>query len=123
MRSALISIAIVAVIIGGASIFFGGNEDSNRDIAAEAPNNVSLFDGQQTITINAKGGYFPRVTTAKADLPTVIKIQTQSTFDCSSSLRIPSLGYRVNLPPTGETLVNVPPQKAGTIIRGLCAMG
>lgn len=112
-------VILIAVLVGGAIMFFGGNRNSSSD----AENNITFVDGKQIIIINAKGGYFPKVTMAKADLPTVIKIQTQGTFDCSSSLRIPSLGYRNNLPPSGETLVNVLPQKAGTTIRGLCVMG
>ena len=82
-----------------------------------------MVDGKQIIMISAKGGYSPKVTTAKADMPTVIKMDTQGTFDCSSALTIPSIGYRNNLPPSGETAIDVSPQKAGTTVRGLCAMG
>ncbi len=103
-------------------IFTWGNQNSNNT-DLQAGNNVIMVDGKQVITINAKGGYFPRVTAAKADTPTVIKMNTQGTFDCSSAISIPSLGYRNNLPPSGETLIDVPPQKSGTVMRGLCAMG
>ena len=124
MKTTTISIGIAAVLIGGALLLSSGGKNSNgtpSDISAT--NNVSIVDGKQIITINAKGGYSPRVTTAKADIPTVIKVDTQGTFDCSSALTIPSLGYRANLPPSGETAIDVPPQKAGTAMRGLCAMG
>lgn len=114
------------MLIGG-GIFFGkakNNNDSNSDINSEQNvNNVSIVDGKQIIEIRAKGGYSPRTTTAKADIPTVIKIDTKATFDCSSALVIPSLSYRKNLPLTGETLIDLPPQKAGSKLQGLCAMG
>jgi len=99
----------------------GGN--GSNDTASQNADNVSVVDGKQIITINAKGSYSPRVTTAKAGVPTVIKVATNGTFDCTSALTIPSLGYRNNLPPSGETLIDIPPQKAGTTMRGLCAMG
>lgn len=122
-QTTIISILAATVLIGGAIIFSGGSKDSNNAIVPQAANNVSVVDGKQVIIINAKGGYSPKVTTAKAGVPTIIKVNTQGTFDCSSVLTIPSLGYRSNLPPSGETLINVPAQSAGTSMRGLCAMG
>ena len=121
-KTTAISILVAAVLIGGAIIFSSGGQDSNTDTASAA-NNVSVVDGKQIITINAKGGYSPKVTAAKAGMPTVLKMDTQGTFDCSSALSIPSLSYRNNLPPSGETAIDVPPQKAGTKLQGLCAMG
>ena len=120
-KTTTISILVATVLIGGAILFSGGGKDSNTNTASA--NNVSIVDGKQVITINAKGGYSPRVTTAKAGMPTVIKVDTNGTFDCSSALTIPSLGYRNNLPPSGETAIDVPPQEVGSTVRGLCAMG
>ncbi len=122
-QTTIISILVATVLIGGAIVFFGGNKNSNNTAMPQAANNVSIVDGKQVITINAKGGYSPKVTTAKAGIPTIIKVNTQGTFDCSSALTIPSLGYRSNLPPSGETLSDIPAQSAGTSMRGLCAMG
>jgi len=121
MKTAVISILVAGVLIGGAIMLSGGKDSSNNN--QQAANNVTIVDGKQIITINAKGSYSPKITTAKADMPTVIKMTTQGTFDCTSALTIPSLGYRGNLPPSGETLIDVPPQKAGTKLQGLCAMG
>lgn len=122
MKTTVISILIGAVLIGGVIVLLGSRADSNG-AAPQAVNNVSVIDGKQIIEISAKGGYTPRVTAAQAGIPTVIKIDTRGTFDCSSALTIPSLGYRKNLPPSGETLIDVPPQKVGTKLQGLCAMG
>ncbi len=108
-------------MIGGSILFFSGNKNSGD--AAPSVRNVAMVDGTQVITIGVKGGYSPAVTAAKAGVPTVIKMETAATFDCSSIVNIPSLGYRKNLPPSGETLIDVPPQKAGTTLQGLCVMG
>jgi plastocyanin domain-containing protein len=50
-------------------------------------------------------------------------MQTTGTFDCSSTLNIPSLNYQKNLPATGVTEIEIPPQPAGSTIEGLCGMG
>lgn len=117
-----ILIILAAALIGGAVMFSGG-KGSSGNATTDPVNNVSIVDGKQIITIKAKGGYYPKVTTAKAGLPTVIKMETQGTFDCSSAISIPSLNYRTNLPASGETSIPVPAQQAGTNMRGLCAMG
>ncbi len=121
-KTTVILIFVTTIFVAGAIIFIGANNDSNGAIS-QAANNISMVDGKQIISINAKGGYSPKITTAKAGVSTIIKVKTQGTFDCSSALVIPSLGYRSNLSPSGETNIDVPPQKAGTKLQGLCAMG
>ena len=115
-----ISIVITAVLIGGAIVFAGLSAGK-----ATAPSvaNVSVMDGKQIVEIGVKGGYSPKVSAAKADLPTVLRMKTNGTFDCSSGVVIPSLSYRQNLPPSGETDIEVPAQKSGTTLEGLCVMG
>ena len=110
---------IVAIIFIALAMFIPAG--SSPDVGDG--NNISVVDGKQVISINAKGGFSPRVTNAKADIPTEIRMRTQGTFDCSSTLSIPSLDYFENLPSSGETIINIPPQKVGTKLDGLCAMG
>lgn len=123
MKINYIAIAVAVALVGGALLYAGAGGPDDAPRVANNANNVSIVDGKQVIAITAKGGYSPRVTNAKAGIPTVIKMDTRGTFDCSSSLAIPSIGYRNNLPPSGETEIELPPQKAGTSMRGLCAMG
>ncbi len=85
--------------------------------------NVSTADDVQIIDITAKGGYAPATTTAKAGVATRIRVKTNATFDCSSALRIPSIGYSKNLPPSGTTDIDLPAQDAGTTLTALCSMG
>lgn len=77
----------------------------------------------QMIELTAKGGYFPRVQAAKANMPTTLRVKTNSTFDCSSAFLIPSLGVREMLPPSGNTDIVIPPQAPGTKLSGTCSMG
>lgn len=103
-------------------VFITTRENPNSS-QTQTDNVTTAEDGKQIITITAKGGYFPRTTNAKANTETTLLIKTQSTFDCSSSLVIPSLNYKKLLPRSGGTAIDLPPQKPGTSIRGLCSMG
>jgi len=123
MKSTVISIFVASAIIGIAIVLSGNGgykNGGNDDVPA---NNVSIVDGRQIVSISARGGYTPSVSVAKADVPTTLKIETAGTFDCSSSLVIPSIGYRENLPFSGTTDIELPPQKAGSTLQGLCSMG
>lgn len=120
MKFVIISILVAVALIGVALLLV---KDTGSGRTQTVANNASLVDGKQVIEISAKGGYSPKTTLAKADVPTVIKMKTEGTFDCSSSIFIPGLNYRKNLQPSGITEIEVPPQKAGTTLRGLCAMG
>jgi plastocyanin domain-containing protein len=118
-KSTIISILIASVLIGGAIIF----SKNKPDLSSNNINPPSVIDGEQTIEIFAKGGYNPRITDAKAGIPTLLKIKTSGTFDCSSAIAIPSINYRANLQPTGEADIEIPPQESGAVLRGVCAMG
>lgn len=84
--------------------------------------NVTESNGTQIIELKAKGGYTPRVTLAKAGIPTILRVNTSGTFDCSSAIRIPSLGVSKNLPQSGVTDIDLGTQKVGTL-PGSCGMG
>ena len=119
MKATAISIITAGLLIGGAFLL----SNSGGTLKTSQANNVSVVDGKQVIEIGAKGGYAPKVSLAKAGVPTVLRVQTQGTFDCSSALTIPSIGYKANLPPSGITEIKVPAQKTGATLQGLCAMG
>ncbi len=84
---------------------------------------TALLAKQQVVEIMAKGGYTPKVSQAKADIPTILRMKTQSTYDCTSSINIPTLNIRKILPPDGVTDIPLPPQKLGTSLTVLCGMG
>jgi plastocyanin domain-containing protein len=85
--------------------------------AAPAP------DGKQVFEVLVKDGYQPREILAKAGVPVTLKMKTQGTYDCSAVFTIPKLGIRVQLQPTGEAAIDIPAQKSGDSINGVCGMG
>lgn len=119
MNSTSLSIIVTALLIGGAILF-----TQNNSSAANTPsaNNVTIVNGKQIIEIQAKGGYIPRTSTAKAGIPTILRFHTSGTFDCSSYIRIPSMGVSQSLPSTGTVDISVTNPKAGALI-GMCGMG
>ena len=104
MKINSIAILILASFLGGLIIFIAGRDNSSGAIEANG-SNVSMVSGKQIIEISAKGGYSPRVTIAKAGIATILKVKTQSSFDCSAALSIPSMSYRKNLPFSGITFL------------------
>ena len=118
MKTTIIFIVVGIAILAGVFMLVSSNQGT-----ATAQNNTTTTDGKQVVEILAKGGYSPTGSTAKANTPTVIKVTTRSTFDCSASLNIPSLGYRTTLPASGVTLIDVPAQPTGTVLKGICGMG
>lgn len=123
MNKVIISSVIVMFLAIGGIFMLLRNGGSNVPTNTNGQTNVTIVDGKQVIQINAKGGYAPRVTVAKANMPTVINVQTNGTFDCSSALTVPTVGFRKNLPATGVTPIEIPPQQAGATVKGVCAMG
>ena len=108
-------------MIGGAIVLSQSKSISSGDNSA-SENNVTIVDGKQIIEIRAKGGYQPRISLAKAGIPTILRFNTSGTFDCSSSIRIPSLNISKILPQTGVTDIDLGTQKVGTL-QGTCGMG
>lgn len=113
-------IIVCAVIIGG-FLWYDRSSDPKNTIAVDA-HNVTIEDGTQIISISAKGGYQPRKSVAKSEIPTVIRFNTNGTFDCSLAVRIPSLGISKTLAQTGSTNIDIGTQKPGTL-KGTCGMG
>lgn len=77
----------------------------------------------QIVHIDVKGGYTPHVSHAQADKPVILELATKNTYDCTASIHIPSLQLRKFLPATGVTSIHIPPQKKGSTLIVLCAMG
>lgn len=119
MKATIISILIAVVIIGGSILLVNSNDNTGGTTDV---NNVTIVDGKQIIEISARGGYQPRKSIAKAGIPTVIRFNTNGTFDCSSAVRIPSLNISKNLPQTGLTDIDIGSPKLG-VLNGSCGMG
>ncbi len=118
------AIIIAGVLIGGAILLTnkGNSSTSTQTAVEENIHNVSIVDGKQIIEIKAKGGYSPRVSVAKANMPTVLRFDTNGTFDCSASVRIPSMNLSKILPNSGTTDIDLGNPKLG-MLQGTCGMG
>ncbi len=121
MKGTLIAILIAGILIGVAVMLPSGNEQTAGEQSV-SPTNVSIENGVQIIDIQAKGGYSPRKTEAVAGVPTIIRMNTKGTFDCSSALTIPSLGIQKNLPLSGTLDIPIGTPDAGPLF-GSCDMG
>src|SRR3989344_9396885 len=119
MKSTGISIVIAGALVSVAILYTGVRSSGAADTPA---NNVELVDGKQIVEVSVKSGYRPQKSVAKAGVPTVLRFATNSTYDCSGAVRIPSMGYSTFLPATGKTDVDLGSPQAG-ILRGMCAMG
>ena len=111
----IISILFAGALIGAGFYFSEPAGEARVD-------NVSIIDGKQVIEIKAKGGYQPRVSFAKAGIPTIIRFDTEGTFDCSSSVRIAGMDILRLLPRSGTTDIDIGVQEANTL-QGSCGMG
>ncbi len=118
MKSTIISIVVALSLVGGV-LFLTRSSDGG---AVSNVNNVTVVDGKQIIEIKAKGGYLPRKSIAKAGLPTILRFDTNGTFDCLSSVRVPSLKIVKTLPQTGVTDIDIGVGQLGTL-QGMCGMG
>jgi plastocyanin domain-containing protein len=119
-KNIIISASIIGIALILSVIIVSGSGSSDEQVNIV---NTSIVNGTQFIDITAKGGYQPRYTTAKANLPTIIRMNTSGTYDCSSAISIPKINYRKNLLPSGITEIEVPPQEAGSTLTGNCSMG
>lgn len=116
-------IITIALVIGIGIVFLGGSKSSNDTETGGSAQNIEIKDRIQYITINAKGGYSPKVSTAKAGILTKLIVKTNGTYDCSASLVIRSVGYQKILSQTGEETIDIGIPKAGEPLRGVCGMG
>lgn len=118
----LVSMIIISIVVLGGMFYMTSSRGGTNTSESRSAATIST-EGKQVIEITAKGGYTPSEITAKADTASVLKITTKNTFDCSLALRIPTLNVKKTLPMSGDTLFEIPPQKTGSEIKGICSMG
>lgn len=116
-------IITIALVVGLGFIFVGSSKSKNDTGTNQVVQNSEIKDGVQYITIDAKGGYSPKVSTGKAGIPTKLIVKTNGTYDCSASLVINSLNYKKILTQTGEEIIDLGIPKAGEPLQGVCGMG
>lgn len=122
-KSTIISILTSLILIGG-TLYLVSDRSVETDTSEVAQSqNVEIRDGIQYVTVTAKGGYSPRVTEIKGDVPTKLVVKTDGTYDCSASLVVHSVGFQKILQPTGEEVIDLGTPKSGEKVQGVCGMG
>ncbi len=117
-----VSVIIALILIAGI-VYVVTRQPVKNSSSTQVLQNVEVKEGIQYVTIDAKGGYSPRISTAKAGIPTKLIVKTDGTYDCSSSLVINEINYKKILPQTGETEIDLGTKNAGETLQGLCGMG
>jgi len=117
------NLPLIASVLVGVLLIAGAVMLSGQGGAEEPIQNVFMEGDTQVIEITARGGYSPRATTATAGVPTVLRLKTKGTYDCSSALVIPSLNYRGTLSATAVTEIPISGEQAQGNLEGLCSMG
>jgi plastocyanin domain-containing protein len=123
MNKIIYIIITLALVVGIGVMFVRGSKNSTTTTSTQSEKNVEIKEGVQYVTVNAKGGYSPKVSTAKAGIPTKLIVKTDGTYDCSASLVIRSIGYQKVLSQTGEEVIDLGVPKAKQPLRGVCGMG
>ena len=118
-KSSLIILFSIAGIVVLSLFFIGPKKTPQMSVDGQ---NVHMENGTQIIEIKAGGGYAPARSIAKAGIPTVLRFTTNGAFDCSSSIRIPSLNMSKILPQNGTDDIELGAPKAGPL-QGMCGMG
>ncbi|MDP2655323.1 MAG: cupredoxin domain-containing protein [bacterium] len=120
-KSIFVSVVVSGLLIGVAFWFVSLSPNTDKD-GGTVPT-ATITDGKQIIDISAKGGYSPRRVVAKAGIPTILRVSTKGTFDCSASLIIPKLSYQKFLQPSGTEDIAISAEQAQGTMQGLCSMG
>lgn len=130
-KLSVIAVVAVALLIGGV-LLLGGNNNAGGAIGAGVAGTPSapvasvgtavVEDGVQYVDITARGGYTPEVTKAQAGVPTVIRMKTENSYDCSTALVIPDIGFQKFLSPTGVEEIDIPLENTEGVLKGMCSM-
>ena len=128
MRALVLALLFAAV--GALGCQARGPQDRNRDRLLEqwsrdgvVPSTSQNPDGSQSLAVLAWNGYYPINATAKAGVPSVLRVYTNKTYDCSRAFLIPELKVRKLLPQGGVTEIAIPAKAKGSSLFGTCSMG
>lgn len=112
-----------ATLPSGWKIVSPADLDNSGDTNQATANSGPAVQGN-VITINVLSfAYSPDVVKAPANQPMQLKLVTNNTWGCTRAIVIPDLGIQQLLPETGETIIDLPPQPAGSTLFYTCSMG
>jgi sulfite exporter TauE/SafE len=127
-------VAVVILILGLSSIDSGFTLMGAPSVMNWTESWVSGAQGAQTSSAPASGsgvlllnatnsGYSPRILHAKANTTLKLNMVTAETYSCARGFVIPALNVEELLPASGTVLIDIPAQKAGTVMQFTCSMG
>jgi sulfite exporter TauE/SafE len=76
-----------------------------------------------TINVSDEGGYEPQSVKVPAETPLKLTFVSGEVFGCVSAIVFPSLKQSLYLDQNDRQTMDIPAQKAGTVLRYSCAMG
>ena len=124
MKNTLIIFSIFTIVMFVFLAIYLSQEISNSDVKAVDTNTVQQEDGVQIINVvSTSGGYFPEKINAKANIPTLLRLESKNSYGCERSFRIPKLNITEILPQEGITEIDLGTPKQGESILGSCSMG
>jgi plastocyanin domain-containing protein len=113
---------LLGIIVVGSGVLFFSSAPIPNTVTEEPIKKLMDTTGKQVIELVAKDGFTPRKSVAVAGKPAILRINTEGTFDCSSTVRIPSMNIVEQLPISGITDIDLGTPQAGTL-NGTCGMG
>lgn len=92
-------------------------------VSPGVPTQATVNNGIQDITVHVfDTGYAPDFLSVQTQLPIRLHLVTANSYGCTRGFTIPNLGIWEDLPESGETVIELPPQPSGTLYF-TCSMG
>ncbi len=118
----LISIIISTTLIGITYLIISNGDKS--EVLSEQESVVTFENGTQIINVKATNqGYYPEKIEAQSNTPTILRMESENSYGCERSFRIPSLDIVEILPQEGTTDIDLGSPEKGESILGSCSMG
>lgn len=83
---------------------------------------AAIANGEVILNVT-NNGYLPALISAPANQTLKLTLVSKDTTSCARAFMIPLLNISTLMPKTGQQLIEIPPQKAGTRIGFTCSMG
>jgi plastocyanin domain-containing protein len=122
-KSKLMIFFIVVAVLVGAIIWIKSSDKSKDNSANTQQNVLGSTSGGQIIEVKVSNGYSPTSITAKAGVPTTLRMVSSGASGCEKAFQILGLNVSKVLPTDGTTDIDLGSPKAGTTITGTCSMG
>jgi uncharacterized protein len=94
-----------------------------QSIGKPPPQEVVVGSNEVAEIVVENYGYVPELLSLPANQPIELHLVTNDTRSCARAFTIPALNIMEILPQTGDTVIQIPAQSAGTSMQFACSMG